>query len=248
MKVWRNPAAASALLARIRSERPDRSGLHLSGLISCARRTFWQLRHPEDFGDGGPYAEDDGFTLVVALGKGFHNMLEDGEETTYEQDGVLFTPDDLEDDLVVEIKETRKSSRQSPADGQLYNYVEQAAGYCVYLSKQLGRPITKARLAVVHICGDWKGSPMPVLHVWDLEFEDWELEAWGKELDRRKKLILRAKTIDDIPLYEHYAGGKTDRNWECNYCPLKDHICPGGGGERLPFFPHVIDMGETRGN
>lgn len=84
---------------------------------------------------------------------------------------------------------------------------------------------------------------MPKMNVWDLEFSDEELADWHQELERRKNLILGAKSIHDIPLAEHYAGGKNDRNWPCKNCALKGTVCTGGGGERLPFFPELVDMG-----
>lgn len=508
MRVWANPPASRKLLKELRDRRPARADLHLSGLIGCARLAWWQLHHPEDFLDTGRFPEDDEFTSVVALGKGFHNMVETGEEVTRSCMGILYTPDDLEvsEDgcTVIELKETRKSTKQTPLDGGLYNYVEQAAGYCMgpetrvltsrlrwvelgsvrvgdtlagfeedspggrgnrrcwktsvvehiervtlpcyqvvmadgtsmvasydhkfliydsargptwrrvdelraahnlprgdemaskmprlfkvlqepssweagYLaaafdgegclskithrngrfrtrlamtqldnemlstvktcldkygipysihgrlrdrcltlnigrthglmsfmsmfrpprlmgkldvdrlgvaqmsdtvsvkeikflgdqevvsiqtssrtfvsegfgshncvleSERLGIKVNRARIIVMHICGDWRGSPMPKLVSWDLLFEDWELEDWKKELLRRKDMILKATEINQIPLAEHYAGSKYDRDWQCKYCPLKGTVCPGGGGERLPHFPMIQDMGE----
>ena len=56
-------------------------------------------------------------------------------------------------------------------------------------------------------------------------------------------MIDAANVLEDIPVSEHYGGEYSDRNWECKYCPLKDVVCPGGGGERMPWFSDILDMG-----
>lgn len=218
-------------MQRIRSARPPRTGLHLSSLIGCTRKA-WQARHRGE----GEETESDEFTLTVTLGKGLHNIFESAKETTYEVAGIHFTPDEIletdEGRVVVEFKTTRSSSAKEIWEQE--TYVEQAAGYCSLLG------INKARIVVVHMIGTAtdptvafkQKSTKPVLKVWDIEFENWELSSWMEEILYRANVVETAPSLGSVPIEMH-------RTWECKYCPLHKVECDGGKGERKFAFPKI---------
>jgi hypothetical protein len=265
MKTWRNCAAERGILREIRENRPERKpGLHLSDLIGCARLARHKLDHPEMYAEGGPLCETDDQTIIFFLGEGHHVLLggKTDQVKSLEWEGIHLTPDRVVTDdtpawfgaeVTAEFKTTRKSAlkkvgrevnpetnRERFVYGdvgveELVSYVDQVGGYCA-VRNQL-----HARLVLFFLLGGYN-PPFPMFRVYDLEFEPMELAGYRRELLRRRNLILGARTWKDVPMSEHYAPdreGKTE--WQCDWCGLKRiGECPGGGGERLASFPHVV--------
>lgn len=239
MSVWvvRNRDAERELMARVRAKLQARGrapGLHLTDLIYCLRKSWHRLRHPEWYDAQPP---DDAFTLITALGHAYHWLLERAAEEPRELAGIHYSPDEIEIERtdawgkrVVEFKTTRTSATKTL--GEMPNYVEQLASYCLFEGAQYGR------LQILHLVGTYS-PPTPKHIAWDLAFDPLELRMWAGELARRKQLLEAAQRLEDIPLAEHYRGSKGKTDWECDYCPIGPKgagLCPGGGGERMPFF------------
>lgn len=238
MQVSENPSASHDLLQRVREKDNNRlPGLHVSDLLYCARKAWFRLQHP-DLSKSG---ETDADTLIFLLGRGHHELLEQGEKETrvdlqlnaMSDEGDLVeiiahgTIDGLEEDgdLPIEFKTTRRSSSKSVLDN--HNYIEQLASYC------LARDTQRGRLYVLYISGDYKfktGGGGPEIKAFDFFFEEEELDNWRDELTRRATIILDADNIPDIRL--HYG-------YECERCAIKELIsCPGdkNGGYDGGFF------------
>lgn len=226
MKVWENRLAAADLMQRIRDSRQPRTpGIHLSDLTGCTRKAWYFLHNPDD------YTETDDATLIFSMGKGFHNLFELQGEREVMVEGIILTPDEIDvgddgSDVVVDFKTVRTSSNKGPHE--LTTQIDQLGGYCALVGTRFGR------IHIVHLVGDYtpRGS-RPVHRCYDFEFEDWEIQEWRREILRRRDMIMSANDFESIPIGEHYKS-----DWECNYCPLKGNVCPGGGGERLPGFPN----------
>jgi hypothetical protein len=255
VRIAPNPAASAALLKRIRSERPARSGLHLSGLVYCLRKTWHREHHPQMWAEGGPYGESDDLTLKFTLGETVHRVLGGGTEATKtkEADGILYTPDEvvLTERMadgrkrIVEFKTTAYSARKTPQD--MPQYFDQLGGYAAYEGTTLGR------LFIIHTRGyynakgpDGKSMGMdPVLKCYDVEFDPVELAGWRRELARRKALVEGAPTFQSIPL-EDVAW-----DFECPHCPLLGEVCEGLPRDqrgsfigRLGAFQHFVELDE----
>ena len=227
--VRRNRTAERELLARYRDSQPSRTdGVHMSDLVGCTRKAWLSAN------SGITLANDDEFTLIVMLGEGHHGLIGGRTDANKTQviNGISLTPDEIVSEeglqVIIEYKTTRKSANKTIYD--LGNYVDQIGGYCFSLN------IKRARLHVFHLVGSYR-PPTPVHKCYELEFEDWELKAWGDEIQRRHNLLRAAEKVEDISLYEHF-------DWECSYCPYKNNGCGGGGGERVPFFQAMSFEGE----
>lgn len=87
--------------------------------------------------------------------------------------GIYYSPDwlfDTEDELILgEFKVTWMSTKGAISDPKFDKYKAQIKLYCYWLG------ITKARLFVLFINGDWKTFE-PVLLAWEMEFTPRELE------------------------------------------------------------------------
>lgn len=238
MRLTENAVAAEVLVhlawqaQETLRERPD--GVHVSDVVGCPRKA-WYGRN------GRPEHHSLDTKLMFMTGSGHHAMIQDiakipPDSATIEVEvpvrvvapGVLIhgTVDLLlsdpvgGDELVAEIKTTRASSNKNPEESS--HYLEQIASYCVALG------VSKARLYILHLQGNYRDIRTPQLKCWELEFAPEELIAWEREMLRRHALIVGEATPHP---YEA-------RSWECGYCSHSEKNggpCP-GGGLRVPFF------------
>lgn len=236
MRLDENAAAADSLVAAawIAHEQGQgrADGVHVSDLTLCSRRAWYHRQ--------GYHEDHDARTkLLFLIGAGHHAVVQAITEVPgamgaqvevpirYVRPGMtvhgtvdLLLTEDLGEEIVCEIKTTRSSSDKSPEDSS--HYLEQVACYCVTLG------VTRARLYIVHLMGNYRETRTPVLVAWDIEFTPDELARWEAEMARRYALITSVPTPSP---YEAYK-------WECGYCPFfgkNGGICP-GGGLRQPFF------------
>lgn len=237
MRAVENPMAAEELIRASQeyaeSLHPREEGIHVSDIVACRRKGWYRL-------NGEPLVPHSLQTqLMFLMGQGHHSMLELGEEEvhlTIDFDGIRVTGtvDRQEDQgdgstFPGEVKTTRASAgkMKTPTD----HYVEQAASYAVM------QKVSRARIHVVFLLGDYKGAKLPQIKTWDLEFSPQEIAAWEREMARRAALIAGP----EIPgLEEHHA-------WECNYCPYNQAlggICPAGPGTDHQWFPPLQDLDE----
>lgn len=222
MLVAENPAAVHNLLERIRNVPTTReAGLHVSGLIYCARKAWVRYHHPEL-----PSTETDDDTLIFLLGKGHHTILEGGNGLG-EIKTILYLPDDVHgtidsmEGIPVEFKTTRSSSRRNILEHQ--NYINQLGAYCAAVGSLVGR------LYVLYICGNYK-PPKPEMCCYDFSFDTKELETYRELLVQRVKII-KGDTVP--PLDMHFT-------FECDRCSVKELIgCPGGKGSYDAGFFHT---------
>lgn len=236
MRLSENAAAADTLVNAAwiaQQQRQDRlDGVHVSDLTLCARRAWYH-------GQGYQEDYDPRTKLLFLVGQGHHAVVQAITEVPgalgataevpirYVKPGMLvhgtvdlLLQEDPGVEIVCEIKTTRASSDKDPE--QSSHYLEQVACYCVTLG------VTRARLYIVHLMGNYREVRTPVLTCWDIEFSPEELARWEAEMARRHALITGA---DPPAPYEAYG-------WECGYCPFlakNGGICP-GGGLRVPFF------------
>jgi hypothetical protein len=106
-----------------------------------------------------------------------------------ERDGITGSPDcvDLSEFSVVEFKVTWVSSREDLNSSKLRHYLWQTMSYCHILA------MTKARLIVLHMCGDWKGSITPVSKEYRLLFTEAELRGNWKMMQANLEGLRRLK-------------------------------------------------------
>lgn len=230
MRAEQNPAALDELVRRAldtqHAEHPRAAGLHVSHLVQCRRKSWYELR-PSAY----PVPPHDIDKLIMfMMGQGHHLFLQRGQEERtlvwHSPSGHVITGnvDFQEQDVEgsVELKTTRYSASKMIWDMQ--QYIEQVASYNVMDDMKL-----EARIYVFHLLGDYKGAKVASGAAWDLQFTEQEMIDWACEMDRRAEVISAAQPPS---LEEH-------RDWECNYCPFLESRggpCPGGKGTKVRWF------------
>lgn len=215
MKVEQDDALAAKMLAqaRARHEKARGDGIHLSDLVVCLRKAFY------DRVLGTPKAEQAADNLTYMVGEAFHYWLQEHPEKELEWLGVFMTPDIVDENgqPVIEIKSTRYSASK----GLLSHYVDQLAGYCIALKEKQGA------LVILYINGDYKENRHPLLIASTVTFSELELARWQGTILYRADLLRGAlETGTPPPLEQHHT-------WACTAgsgCPYKGLICPGGKG------------------
>lgn len=227
----RPDVASKVLQAAYRQSalKPRAEGLHVSDLIYCLRKRWYQ-RH----GVVCPPETDESLSIML-LGEGHHGVIEprgQGEHRATIRMGDheihatldIYLPDNELFLHPTEIKTTRMSSRKVPSV-DMPMYVDQLASYCVATDDPEGL------LLVWHIMGDYKENwGIPVLKAWEFKFRSSELQAWYEELRHRARVL----TEGGLP----WVDGMNHYKSECDYCPFyykKGGPCEGGDG-RAPFF------------
>ena len=235
MKLVENPAAAKAVLEEAieRANAKERTpGLHVSDLISCRRRAWYKRR-----GILPPVTTSQEQESIFLLGQGHHRVLQPSD---YAEIAFMIIDTDAQENIhghidaywpqnplwgqPTEIKSTRYSSSKDAATDTPH-YIEQLAAYV------LGMGVTRGRLLVWYMMGNYADQRAPVLKAYDIEFSQHELDAWREELLNRKEIIL-APDPPDVLDSNHYK-------WECEYCPYshkRGGLCETGKGDDTPFF------------
>ena len=221
MKIQENSIAAGQIIGNL-AERMDRDRgeeVHVSELIFCLRKA-WLQRH------GHKITPDYDSILVFSVGLAMQAWLTGqlGDDVPVDLLGIVGTPDYIDPDGVInELKATYASAGRDITGTP--HYFDQLASYAIMKGQ------TKGRLVVFYVNGYYNfqrkvkigTNERAVLKVFDVEWEQEELDEWWEEMQERKDVLLNATSIEEIPLDLHYS-------WECGYCPFKDVLCPGGGG------------------
>lgn len=222
-------------LADLYKLKQKRVGVHLSTLVYCITRSFFDSVNPVE-----PTDEE---VMLFALGLGLQAEFTPAEATTpvYEKDGITFSPDfvlKLGTEIAVtnvdpaylkpggiivlkggdffnpittyqyaELKTTRGSMKKYLGqDGLPETWIEYIKGGC-YI-----REVTEYNLAVLYMMGNY-APPFPTIHSETLIFEPEELTSnWDYLLGRREVYdlaLLNSKPPEPF---------KWNKGWECKNC------------------------------
>ena len=179
----------------------ERIGLHVTDLIWPRLYVFRKLERPN-------LTEKD--VLFYALGSGEGEVLEaivsEKREVAIEKDGIIYTPDAIikveEKNVPVEIKTTRQT------EGELVrqHYLLQLASYCTALEVDMGI------LLIIQM----NNTENP-LKVFNIKFEDEELECLKKILKERRQSVEEA-LAKRKPELAPCAISDPNLNWKCKHC------------------------------
>jgi hypothetical protein len=232
-----------------------RAATHQSDLLSCLRKAWGKRVVPvedwlaldhqddpvltwaqgiwwEDFAGGGQEQKREAFCFKCQAVSKVIILPGKQEQTNCPVCGerwLLATPDFIEDDLIHEAKQTKKSQRAGPVDAPWW--IEQLAGYIMIARKRGGSAaiMQQGRLAVNWLMGTYgdkrKGKrpkpPQSIIEGFLVKFpesDDWWRE-WELELQRRKSII----EGDDMPPLSFPGSSILDSpkyDWECAGCPV----------------------------
>ena len=183
-----------------------REGLHLSSLVGCLTRSFYEEVNPME-----PTVSE---MMLFITGYALQDVLTPKGSTTplYKEDGITYSPDfelvianRLKEDTF-EIKSTRISSNNPDLNE---NWIEYMKGGCHMLKKRV------YNLSAIHLMGNYK-PPFPVLNTKTITFTDEEIaDNWDYVLVR-KEVLEEAFRNKKPPLpFQHC------KEWECKYCRYK---------------------------
>jgi hypothetical protein len=172
-------------------------GLHMSDIYNSLYKELDPKRYDKKDKQGNPLPFD---LAKLELGTAFEEVLEEalrqrifgarpGEFTT--EEGVIFSPDYIffeeNESILGEFKCTWYSMKNAPHDQKFDKWITQIKAYLHHLS------MTRCRLFVFFVNGDYKANRSPVLLAWDLTFTPSELTANWNMLKRhavRKGMII----------------------------------------------------------
>ena len=205
MEIADNPELSRQILdhlADLYGIKKKREGTHLSTLIYCLTRSFFDQK--------GPVEPTDQEVMLFSLGYGLQDVLTPKKTETpiYEKDGITFSPDFIfpVEGRLVEIKTTRMSSSKGEFPE---TWLEYMMGGC-YM-----QGINEYELSVLHILGNYK-PPFPQIKSYHLTFDEKELmENWGYLIGRRDTY---QDALDNSVPPQPYSFCK---EWECKNCRYK---------------------------
>ena len=207
MKRIDNPALDRLILTHL-AERygiyQKREGLHLSTLVYCLTRSF--------FDQQAPTLPTDEEVMLFATGYGLQEILTPKSATTpiFEKDGIIYRPDmvfpvTLKDiETLVEIKTTRAGVKRYLEGPLPETWIEYIAGGC-YI-----KGTNSYELSVLYVAE----RPVPKIRSETLIFDEpGELESnWGYLL-KRKEVYTKALADNTPPTPFNYC-----KEWECKSC------------------------------
>lgn len=186
-------------LADLYKIKDRREGIHLSDLIYCLTRSFFNQKQMIE-----PTDEE---VMLFALGFGLQDVLTPKESTTpvYEKDGITYSPDLVlsVDSKTCEIKTTRRSSKR---DDLPDTWIEYIMGGC-YI-----RGINTYELIILYMMGNY-APPFPQMYAETLVFDSWELENNWHEIITRKVVFDMALETNKPPAPTIWC-----KEWECKNC------------------------------
>lgn len=190
-------------LANLYNIKRKRLGIHLSTLVYCLTRSF--------FDQIAPIEPTDEEVMLFSLGFGLQDVLtpKDAETPLYMMKGITFSPDfvlQLDGDKYCELKTTRMSSGKEDFPETWLEYI---MGGC-YM-----RDINEYELSVLHMLGNYK-PPFPEIKSYKLIFTDEELQSNWDYLLERKQIYEEALRINNPPVPFSYC-----KEWECKNCRYK---------------------------
>ena len=249
-------AYTEQLNAKVRDQygpKHDRSGVHATDLLYCLRKAWGKRRVPS----ADQPELDDETILTWSGGLMFEDLISEGkrqkmaaycftcrtvsrvvppvrggtEPTHCSLCGnwwLLFTPDYIADDMIHEVKQTRKSRRRGPEDAQWW--MDQLRTYTLFANKAGWTGQYIARVVVNWIMGDYgrkkKGlRPLPpksALDAYLVVFKKGFEAAWESELLRRMTIVLNEGMPVLTGMGEEFGadGISPAYEWECPTCPV----------------------------
>lgn len=178
-----------------------REGIHLSTLVYCLTRSF--------FDRVAPIEATEREVMLFALGYGLQDTLTPDNATTplYEFEGIVYRPDfQLKlTGITAELKTTRASSNKELPE----TWLEYIKGGCHILK------IKEYDLGVLYMMGNWR-PPFPEIRSFKLVFEDDELAENWAYLSERKRVYEEALVSNLPPQPFRYCKG-----FECRNCRYK---------------------------
>lgn len=179
--------------------REKREGIHLSTLVYCLTRSF--------FDQQAPVEPTDNEIMLWALGYGLQEVLTPKQATTpiFELEGIVYRPDMVFEvgAYLVELKTTRSGIKRYAEGNYPETWIEYIKGGC-YI-----RSVLSYDLSVLYIAE----RPIPKFKSETLIFEPEELEANWQDLSSRKDIYSTALASDNPP-----APFTTCKEWECKNC------------------------------
>lgn len=189
-------------LADLYNIKQKREGIHLSTLVYCITRSF--------FDQVNPVEPTDQEVLLFSLGYGLQDVLTPSEATTpvYNKDGITYRPDfQLKlTDATVELKTTRMSSNREEFPETWIEYIK---GGCYILG------IREYELSVLFMLGNYR-PPFPEIKSYKLVFDEQELLANWEYLVKRRDIYVDALEKNKPPKPFLYS-----KDWECKNCRYK---------------------------
>lgn len=156
---------------------------------------------------------------------------------------VVFTPDYIEDGIIHEAKQTRKSRRNVPEGAPWY--IDQLRTYLLFAKRAGWTNEIVTRLIANCLMGDYgskkKGHrpkpPQSTVDAYKIKFENTDWDAWERELKRRTKIVLSK----DMPPLTGMAEDALSPQylWECSSCSVGRQI----GCERFVWDENDMEIG-----
>lgn len=177
----------------------------VSGLIKCLTKYYYD----NNSNAAKTAVPSRRLLMLFATGLGLESQLLRGRQfnQVLQVDGIWGHYDHLQDgDLLFELKSTRISSKRPPED---LPYDKQIKSYF----KMTGA--RKLYLTVLHLMGGYQ-PPFPDLVVWDVEFDDKEVEDHWNWMKERRDVYAAAVEAGVAPKQFTYND-----EYECEECPYK---------------------------
>jgi len=239
---WENPCMYDYGILRAMYDKPDRSGIHVTDLTGCLRKSYYEKTSPQ------PVLAHS--LLVMLAGTAVHSALEhngDGlsvSEMDIEQDGIVGKVDRLyHDGVLLDYKTTRWliPSRLPYGSHEL-----QVRMYANMLEK-MGKPVKRAFIQYVDLSGPTKctngtkWAKCNSLVVYQdgqyicpkcgKDFPDGHLGAYRVEVSLKKDIDdVMTKSRDAlITAIKTMTPPYPERGWLCSYCQYNS-TCEADGG------------------
>ena len=221
MKVYENPRMRDWAIKQVGNKmlvNQARTGpFHASEIYSCFRKTWFNRTDPHQY--------DAKTILLFATGFAVQEFFFGPEDDGEEINGVIFSPDRIVQNNVMEFKTTRRSPEvyAKDAKGKIdktvpkvqfdieanESWITRTGAYCAEYN------INKAHILVFFLFAN-------ELRAYTLEFSDKELEFIRAEVEEKRVALEAAftkaqKKGGKIPSVQTRTG-----NWECNLCPYKE--------------------------
>ena len=178
-----------------------REGIHLSTLVYCLTKSYFDLRSPID--------PTDTELLLFATGYGLQEVMFPANEQVFEKDGIIYRPDGTLPILVngttklIEIKSTRSGTKRYQEGSLPETWVTYMMGGCYIMGT------TIYDLGVIYL----SERPHAKIISETIEFEQDELETnWSWLLTRRD--MYKESLDNDTPI----TPFTTAKDWMCNNC------------------------------
>lgn len=190
---------------------------HASEIYSCFRKTWFNRTDPHSY--------DAKTILIFALGFAMQEWFFGPEDEGEEINGVIFSPDKIISDNVMEFKTTRRSYETYAKDekGKIdktvpkvkfnleanESWITRTGAYCAEYN------INKAQILVFFLFQN-------DLRAWTLEFDEKELEFIRAEVEERRVELTAAFTKAEKPKGKIPSVQTRTGDWECRMCPYLD--------------------------